>query len=62
MTPPNFPTQHLGDSVYIGVDRGMLTLTTENGSGPSNTIYMETEVVVAFLDYLKRYAPQLMGE
>ena len=44
---------YLGDSVYVEVDRGMLKLTTENGFGPSNTIYLEPEVLAALLEYSK---------
>lgn len=32
---------YLGDSVYAGYDGYHLVLTTENGSGPSNTIYLD---------------------
>ena len=35
---------YLGDSVYVEVEHGMLKLTTENGFGPSHTIYLEGEV------------------
>ena len=46
---------YLGDSVYIDVNAiGQIVLTTENGYGPSNTIYMEPEVVAAFERYLAR--------
>jgi hypothetical protein len=43
--------QYLGDSVYVEVENGMLKLTTDNGEGPSNVIYMEAAVVEAFLYY-----------
>lgn len=36
--------QYLGDSVYLELERGMLKLTTENGYGPDNIIYLEPEV------------------
>ncbi len=41
---------YLGDSVYAEFDddTGMIVLTTNNGTGPSNTIYLEPEVVEAF--------------
>lgn len=42
---------YLGDSVYAEVEDGMLKLTTENGMGPSNTIYLEPFV----MDGLVRY-------
>jgi hypothetical protein len=40
--------QYLGDSVYLELERGMLKLTTENGYGPDNTIYLEPEVYTLF--------------
>lgn len=46
--------KYLGDSVYAQMESGRLLLTTENDeSGPSNKIYLEHEVIVALLDYLK---------
>lgn len=38
--------RYLGDSVYAAVENGMIKLTTENGDGPSNTIYLEPEVMI----------------
>ena len=35
---------YLGDSVYVQVECGMLRLTTENGFGTSNEIFLEPEV------------------
>lgn len=35
---------YLGDSVYVEYDGNRIILTTENGVGPSNTIYIEPEV------------------
>lgn len=47
--------QYLGDSVYVELnDSVQLVLTTENGLGPRNTIYMDPEVVRAFLLYIER--------
>lgn len=45
---------YLGDSVYVEIENGMFKLTTENGFGPSNTIYLEPEVLQA----LNAYAAQ----
>ena len=45
---------YLGDSVYVDVEDGMLKLTTENGMGPTNTIYLEPEVMRALKEYLAR--------
>lgn len=43
---------YIGDSVYADLERGMIKLTTENGSGPSNEIYLEPEVVENLLKYI----------
>jgi hypothetical protein len=45
--------QYLGDSVYADCDGFGITLTTENGDGPSNTIYLEPEVLNALDRYRK---------
>lgn len=44
---------YLGDSVYAAFDdNGALTLTTENGYGPSNIIVLEQEVLTALQRYV----------
>jgi hypothetical protein len=43
---------YLGDSVYADVEDGMIKLTTENGLGPTNTIYLDAEVYLALVDYV----------
>ena len=43
--------QYLGNSVYADFDGYGITLTTENGYGPSNTIYLEPQVLAALEDY-----------
>lgn len=45
---------YLGDSVYAAVEDGTVKLTTENGYGPSNTIYLEQDVLAALTRYVKR--------
>lgn len=45
--------QYLGDSVYVDYDGCMLVLTTENGFGPSNIIYLEPGVLNSLVEYLK---------
>ncbi len=45
---------YLGDSVYADFDGYGIVLTTENGEGPSNTIFMEPEVIAALNRYLER--------
>jgi hypothetical protein len=49
--------EYLGDSVYVEVVDGMFMLTTDNGEGPSNTIYLEPVVLAA----LMKYAEKVMG-
>ena len=41
--------QYIGDSVYLEVERGMLKLTTDEGLGPTNTIYLEPEVYTSLV-------------
>lgn len=43
---------YLGDGVYADTEDGMLKLTTENGYGASNTIYLEPEVIDALIRYV----------
>lgn len=39
--------EYIGDSVYAEFNGWGVTLTTENGRGPSNTIVLEPEVLRA---------------
>lgn len=43
---------YLGDSVYAEMDNGMIKLTTENGFGPNNTIYLEPEVYQNLVEWV----------
>jgi hypothetical protein len=45
--------EYLGDSVYIDWDGQYAILTTENGEGPSNTIYLEPAVQVALVKWFE---------
>lgn len=45
---------YLGDGVYACIQDGMLLLTTEDGIGIQNSIYLESEVYEALLAYVKR--------
>jgi len=50
-----YDKDYLGDSVYVHHDGYSIVLTTVNDSSrPSNTIYMEPEVLEAFERYIKR--------
>ena len=46
--------EYLGDSVYVVVEDGMIKLTTENGYKVSNTIFIEPQVMEAFIKWYKR--------
>ena len=46
--------EYLGDGVYVEFDGFMVILTTENGAGPSNVIYLEPEVVQALTAFVAR--------
>lgn len=44
---------YLGDSVYAESDGDFLILTTENGFGPSNKIYLDPSVLRSLSQYLR---------
>ena len=46
--------EYLGDSVYAELEGGMIKLTTNNGIGPSNTIWLEQFVYDALVSYVER--------
>lgn len=46
--------RYLGDSVYVEVENGMLKLTTDNGNGPTNTIWLEPIVFDALVEYMNQ--------
>ena len=52
--------EYLGDSVYAEIESGMIKLTTDNGEGPVDTIYLEMFVFKALVDYVERitYTPE----
>lgn len=45
---------YLGDSVYAEVVNGMIRLTTDDGDGRSNEIFLELEVFEALVAYVER--------
>jgi len=45
---------YLGDSVYAEFTGSMVTLTTDNGEGPTNTIHLEPIVIRALNEYFER--------
>jgi hypothetical protein len=64
----NEPTQipekdYLGDAVYAAVEDGMIVLTTEDGIGPSNRIYLDPAVYRSLRRYAKRagFEPETEG-
>ena len=46
--------EYLGDSVYVEIENGMLRLSTNNGLGDSNEIYLEGPVYKALIKYVTR--------
>jgi hypothetical protein len=52
---------YLGDSVYAENDGFGIILTTENGFGATNTIYLEPQVYQALLDYMAKCVQQTMN-
>ncbi len=55
----NNPKEYMGDSVYAEFDGYSVTLTTENGCGPSNTICLEPVVLDAINRFRDRCIAQL---
>ena len=52
--------EYLGDAVYCEVDRfGDIILTTEDGVNVTNRIVLETTVLEAFENYLRRLRREL---
>lgn len=60
--------EYLGDSVYVEHERWgndgrlFLRLTTDNGMGPSNEIFLEPQVYCALLAYVLRHGPDENGK
>jgi len=44
---------YLGDSVYADWDGHHVILTTENGPEASDTIFLDTSVIVALADFIE---------
>jgi hypothetical protein len=45
---------HLGDGVFVEIDRGMVKLTTEAGDEPINTIVMSSNVYFSLVDVMRQ--------
>jgi len=54
--------RYLGDSVYVEIERDMLKLTTENGNGPVDTIYLEMDVFDNLRTYVERLTEELQAQ
>lgn len=52
------PRDYLGDSVYATFDGCGIVLTTENGMGAGETIYLEMEVIAALNRFVERIKTQ----
>jgi hypothetical protein len=46
--------EYLGDSVYAEFDGEGIRLTTDNGYGPTNTIYIDGEVYASLVMFVER--------
>ncbi len=46
--------KYIGDSVYYQFDGDRVTLTTENGQGPNNTIVLDIEVIIKLLQAMRQ--------
>jgi hypothetical protein len=46
--------EYLGDSVYAAYDGDGIMLTTENGAGPSNEIFMDPDTIKAFMRFVQQ--------
>lgn len=51
--------EYLGDSVYVEVELEMLKLTTENGEGSTNTIYLEVYTYRNLVDYVTQLEAEI---
>lgn len=45
---------YLGDSVYAMFDGGYIMLSTNNGMGPENIIYLEDQVVQSLIKFIEK--------
>jgi hypothetical protein len=45
--PPTREYRHLGDSIYVEIEDGLVKLTTQHGATVVHTIYLEVEVMDA---------------
>jgi len=54
--------EYLGDAVYADCDGIYLELTTENGLGATNRIFMEPEVIDAFIAFVTRMREEIKKE
>jgi len=46
--------EYIGDSIYVDYDGYHLVLTTENGMGPSNIIFIEPLVMENLIEYFTK--------
>ena len=58
----NHEKVYLGDSVYAENDGFGIILTTDNGYGATNTIYLEPSVYTALLDYVSKCSERTLKQ
>ena len=47
--------KYIGDSVYATIDEVGMVLTTENGFGPTNTIYLDFDTLHSLVEFALRH-------
>lgn len=50
----DFPTEYLGDGVYVGIERGMFKLMTSSHHAPTNTVFLEPQIYDKLANYVER--------
>lgn len=45
---------YLGDSVYVEIENDMIKLTTDNGYGVTNTIYLDYDVYKCLVNFVNK--------
>ncbi len=53
---------YLGDGAYAESDGYAVILTTSNGLGDTNTIYLESDALLALLLFVRQHEPGVFGE
>lgn len=57
-----YPTEYIGDSVYMEFDGYSFVIWTDNGYGRQNEIFLEPSVVESFQMYVDKVAEAIKNE